>query len=372
LPNLINILQPWKGHAPPREQVEHTARLINLVLPPGWLPLGAATLAEGNFLAPLLCMLGMGLIGTGSLWRAYRTTLRLYTGQFSSGKAAPAPAEAPRPVQPAPAEPARVGNFLEKRLPWVSEQASVIALGSLRSLLRAPEAKMMLLTPVILVVVFGSLFLAQSVQVPAPLRPLTAFGALAMTLLTMGQLVGNQFAFDRGGFRVYVLSAVPRREILLGKNLSFAPLALGMGAVMLIALQVLYPMRVDHFLAALAQFVSMFLLYCMLANLMSIIAPLPIRAGSFKPVNAKGVPMLLQILFALLFPFALLPALLPLGIEYALEEMAGVKGVPLCLLLSVAECALVIAAYRLVLTWEGAALQANELKVLDTVTTKAE
>ena len=40
----------------------------------------------------------------------------------------------------------------------------------------------------------------------------------------MSQLLGNQFGFDRGGFRVYVLSPASRRDVLLGKNLSFVPL----------------------------------------------------------------------------------------------------------------------------------------------------
>ena len=56
-----------------------------------------------------------------------------------------------------------------------------------------------------------------------------------MILLTMIQLVGNQFGFDRSGFRVYVLCAAPRRDILLGKNLAVAPLALGFSLVFVLA-----------------------------------------------------------------------------------------------------------------------------------------
>ena len=40
------------------------ARVLNLVLPPGWLPLGAAALAEGDALPALLGTLGLGLIGS--------------------------------------------------------------------------------------------------------------------------------------------------------------------------------------------------------------------------------------------------------------------------------------------------------------------
>ena len=68
------------------------------------------------------------------------------------------------------------------------------------------------------------------------------------------QLMANQFGFDRDGFRVFVLSAARRRDILMGKNLSFAPLVLGMAAIVLVTLQAVCPMRWDHFLAMIPQY----------------------------------------------------------------------------------------------------------------------
>ncbi len=62
------------------ERWEQTARLANMVLPVGWLPLGVMSAAEGNVLPSILGLLGMTLIGTGSLWRAYRTTIRTVSG----------------------------------------------------------------------------------------------------------------------------------------------------------------------------------------------------------------------------------------------------------------------------------------------------
>ena len=57
-------------------------------------------------------------------------------------------------------------------------------------------------------------------------------------LFGLVQLMANQFGFDRDGFRVFVLSSARRRDILMGKNLSFAPIALGLAAILLFALQV--------------------------------------------------------------------------------------------------------------------------------------
>src|SRR5262249_25099137 len=58
------------------EQAEWTTRIWNTALPPAWLALGAADLAQGAVLPALLGGLGLTLIGSVSLWRAYRTTLR--------------------------------------------------------------------------------------------------------------------------------------------------------------------------------------------------------------------------------------------------------------------------------------------------------
>src|SRR5262249_38610936 len=151
------------------EQTLHTAEsvgwLVNLILPPGWLPFGAMGLAHGDPLPALLGTAGLTLISLASLGRAYRTTVRYYTGQFSASSVGPPPAPPPATVAHAPA------YFLEKKPLWVSEPAAAIAFASLRSLLRAPEAKMMLLSPILLVIVFGSMFVTRNASPPAGLRP---------------------------------------------------------------------------------------------------------------------------------------------------------------------------------------------------------
>jgi hypothetical protein len=415
LPNLVNILRPWNkvqpnevtaqvnneqaqldrafaaGKITPEEymrrqqeiadqrqarnkeenreslqKAEGMARLVNAVLPPGWLPLGAMASAEGDFLLPLLGMCGMTLIGSSSLWRSYRTTVRLYTGHFTSGRTKAVPASVPAKTE------THVSPFLERQVPWLSEHAAAIALSGFRSLTRAPEAKMMLLTPVILVLIFGAMFLAQRVELPPSARPMLAFGAMSMILFSMIQFVGNQFGFDRSGFRVFVLSPAGRRDILLGKNLAVAPLALGLGIVAAILLQIFYPMRLAFFLAVPPQFLSMYLLFCLLANCLSIISPMPISPGSLRPVNPKGLTILLHAAFVFLLPLALLPTLIPLGFALMLEELGLAPAGPIHLTLSLLVCVAVVCLYRYLLTWQGKFLQAREQKILEIVTTKAE
>ncbi|MSQ97094.1 MAG: hypothetical protein EXR98_21425 [Gemmataceae bacterium] len=343
------------------------AWIANMALPIGWPAWGAAAAAEENVLPAIFGTLGLTLIGVASMWRSYRTTMRLYTGQYTAGAKVPAPASAPRPTTAAlPA------YFLERTLPGLSEQAAVIALTGLRSLLRALEVKMLLLSPIIMIVIFGGMFLRGGMNVPAGVVPLIAYGAVAMTLFTMGQLAGNQFGYDRSGFRVFVLSPAPRREILLGKNLAFLPLVAVLSAPMIALVAIFLPMRLDHLLALPFQFVSMFLIYCMMANVLSILAPMPVASGSLKPVSPKGLPMVLHMLFVFTVPTALAPTFAPLGIEALLEALDLSFGLPICLVLTVLIAAAVVALYRLVITAEGRFLQAREQKILDVVVAKAE
>jgi ABC-2 type transport system permease protein len=392
LPNLVTFFHSGRGkvHLQSPEQVqqasreaEETVRLLNLVLPPGWLPLGALRAAENSVLPALWGSLGMSLIGAVSLWRAYRTTLRLYTGHYTAGKKRAERASVQRAsagaqsaeheesthatALPPPARSTR-SALLERRPPWLSEQAAAIALAGFRSLTRAPEAKMMLLTPIIMVVLFGSLFLRGSMDPSPPLRALMAFGAMAMIMLSMVQLVGNQFGFDRGGFRVYVLCPASRRDILLGKNLAILPLALVLSFLMVAIVELVYPLPFDYLLAVAPQFLSMFLLFCLMANLLAILTPMAIAPGSFKPTNTRMLPILLQFVFLFLFPLTLAPTLLPLGLELLLEW----PGVPVSLILSLLECTAVIFLYRLLVHWQGSLLQAREKKILQVVAAKAE
>jgi hypothetical protein len=195
-------------------------------------------------------------------------------------------------------------------------------------------------------------------------------GAAAMVMMTMLQMAGNQFGFDRAGFRVFVLCPAPRREILLGKNLALAPLPLAWGLVSMLAVQWFYPMRLDHLAALPFLLIAMYLVFCLLANLLSIFAPVPIAAGSFRPSHSRLVPVLLNLVAFFFFPVAFAPLLLPLGVEFAVAELGGVAGLPIALPLSALVCALVGGLYWAALGWQGQVLQLREQLILKVVTSK--
>jgi hypothetical protein len=351
------------------EQVEESALLANLVLPIGWLPLGVKGAAEGRLIPALLGILGMTLIGSASLWRAYRTTVAMYQGQ--------ATARGSQPSSRVAATPAGLGKtrtlLLERRIPGLSEPVTAIALGGLRSLLCSPEAKMMLMSPLIMAVIFGTMLLRRSglQNVSDWIRPLFGVGAMFVVLFGVLQLMSNQFGFDRGGFRIFVLSAASRRDILLGKNLAFAPFVVGMALVLLVAVQVFVPMRVDHFLAMFPQFVSMFLLFCLLTNLLSIYAPIYIASGALRHSKPKMSVVLSQLLtFVILFPLTQVLTLLPLGIEVLIKSQGWIAQVPVYLILSLLQCAVVVLIYRLLLSWQGGLFQSREQQIVEIVTNR--
>ena len=336
----------------------------NAILPPGWLPLAAGGLAGGNYLPSLLSTLGLTLIGAASLRRAYRTTLRLYTGQDSSG--------GPAIVTAAPVGPRQL-TMVEWRLPGISEPTAAVATAALRSLIRAPEAKMILIAPVVMVVVAGG-YAATSQSVPPEwLRPLFAAGGGAMVMLAALQIVGNQFGHDRGGFRSYVLSPVSRRDILLGKNLAAVPLVLGLAWVVVAVVGIAFPMRFDHFLAAFCQVISMALVFSVVANTASILAPLPIAAGAMKAQPARLAQVLVQMLIVFVLPVVIAPTFLPLGLEALAVEFCGVgRGWPIALAFSLIVLVAAAGVYSLALTWQGRLLQIREREILLVVTSKEE
>ena len=361
--------QQERREAKSRDSLENAgsmARFLSATLPPGWLALGAADLTEGHVLWALLGTLGLGLIGTASFWRAYRTTIRLYTGHYNS--------KVRKVVAPTVAAPlSNKPRLLEWQLPRVSERASAVAVAAFRSLMRAPEAKMALIVPIIMAVVFGGIIMSTEESPPSYLRPIMVFGVSTLILFISGiQLIGNQFGYDRTGFRAYVLSPIPRKDILIGKNIAVAPLAIGLGLFGMVVVGGFFPMRLDHYPAAIAQLLASYLLFCLLANVLSMVAPMAMAAGSMKASNVKVIPVLLQMVFLMFMPLALLPAALPIGLEALLEQTDVVSGVPISLPLSLLVLALALLIYRATIRIEGDWLLAREKKILEVVTSKSD
>jgi len=132
------------------------------------------------------------------------------------------------------------------------------------------------------------------------------------------------------------------------------------------------PMRLDHLAAVLLQTMPIYLLFCLTGNLLSILSPIALKAGSGQPAPHQGIRVLFQIIFMLVVPILFSLTLLPLGIEALLVFMKWAAWFPAFLVLGVIQVVVVLWLYHAVLNWQGGLLQRREQKILEIVGSKAE
>src|SRR3989442_10667891 len=114
------------------------------------------SLAEGNAWPSLWGSIAVLAIGAAGLARAYRSTIQFYQGQE-------------KPVKKLVREKSvrvRGKNLLERRVPGVAEETSALSLAFFRSLTRAPEVKMSLVTNLIVLVVLPVVMLSRGTGTP--------------------------------------------------------------------------------------------------------------------------------------------------------------------------------------------------------------
>lgn len=387
-PNLyFNVIRRTSQRLPPNASAEERAKrhaateaqmsgmwtkLVNAekFIPPLWLPLGAKSVAEGNPLPALLGTLGCLAIGGLGLRRAYRTTVRFYHGD--TGKKS-APVLTQNDSTPKPLAKPRHSKLLELQLPGVPEPAAVVAGATLRSMLRAPEVKMALGTSLLVVIVLAATtFLRSAPNMPNLAKPFAATGAAAFTLFMLFQFVSNQFGLDRDGFRVLVLSPVSRKHLLLGKSLAIVPVAAVFGFLLIIVLTIWLAIPPLAAIASLFQLFTMTLLIVTFGNLLSILLPFRIQAGSMKPTKPPFLKMLAMVFCQFFVPICLAPGALPPLAEFLWQKADAPAFVPVNLILSVILAALAATGYWLALGPLANLYTRRELAILKSVTAEEE
>ena len=341
--------------------LDETHRWVPLL----WLPHGAKALAEGHPGTALWGAAGGLLLGGLGLRRAYRSTLSFYQG--GNGNVRAKTRVAPRLDQP------RKTLLVERQLPWLPEQAVGLAMAFFRSMTRAPEVKMALALNVFIFGIMGaSVFLRGKGDIPEPVRPFLASASVLVAFLGLSQVLFNQFGFDRDGFRALVLIPTPRRYILLGKNLGFLPLAGLVFGPLITLMAILAHPPVSALVAAVFQFCAAYLGLSAMGNLISILVPFRIAAGSLKPTKMKATTTLLMMLVHMLFPVAICPILIPPGLGLLGEHFWGLPAGPINLAGSIGLAALAGVLYALTLEPLGRLLQRREQRVLKVVTLEVE
>ena len=351
------------------DRIRTIGATVTAAIPFTWLAYGVKSAAEGNIWPGLLGCMGATLISVASLRRSYRTAIRLYTGvidsQDRSGGIRPDPKVGTAKV-PAPA------NLVERNWLWASEQVAAIAWSNLRSASRSPETRILLVAPILAPVVMAGLLYAHGATIPSVFRPLIDLGAIAIPMMSLAQLLQNQFGTDRSGFRALVLTSAPRRDILLGKNVSLLPVIMAMGVLILAFMQFVLWVPLSNVTGLLLQTAAIYLMYCMTGNMISIWFPAAVVSGSLKPASANSKVIIAQVAFGLLFPIMWLPALAVYGIHVLLGAFLPIPYVPTFLLLSGVQLLLTTVVYLRVLRWQGAKLQEREQIIVQAVADRPE
>jgi len=186
-------------------------------------------------------------------------------------------------------------------------------------------------------------------------------------------MLGNLFAYDRAGFRAFVLSPIRRDRILLGRNLATTPFLVVQTILLSLAIGIYFGMAIDKLLCAIVLSTSILPLYFLLTNVMSILTPFPLAAGSIQPKQFNLVPVLFSLVLSMIMPAITLVALIPLGLEWTLDAyFLNARVIPFAFLLSIPWLVVSITLYRWLLPWEGKLLASREKELLRIVTSKIE
>jgi ABC-2 type transport system permease protein len=326
---------------------------------------GAMSLAQENIWPAVFGAAGAFGIGGLGLWRAYRSTLRFYQGQAAYKSIT----KKPKTEKLAP----KRSNFLERRLPGVPEEAAASALAFFRALIRAPEVKMALATNVFMILVLGVIFFVRRPdRISENFKPFVVTGAITFMFLGMSQFMFNQFGFDRAGFRTLALSPVPRRLILLGKNLALLPFAGVIGLTLIVLVKFALRIPFVYVLAASLQLLAAFFLLSIVGNLLSVLVPYRIAPGSLKPTKSSTKTNLLIFASRLLFPTAMLPIFLVPALALLFSSLGWLKAATTNFFLSAVLFGLLAFFYRLSLVPLGELLQRREKQILQVVTKEVE
>ena len=385
LPNIIgNIVRDHKRHKPettksapveerttsttenrPKKTFSNTFYVVHKVVPFLWVGNGAMSLGKGNALPAVLSAAGAFCIGGLGLRRAYRSTLRFYQGHTIVRKT--------KRKSKTEKIPDAGKNFLEKRLPATPDEAAALSLAFFRSLMRAPEIKMALATNFILLLLFGTMFLVRRASGLSDNLKMFVVGAPIMfTFLGMSHLMFNQFGFDRGSFRQLVLLPVPRKHILMGKNLAFLPIAMVLGLILLLVIKFALGISFIVILSACLQLVAAFILLSIAGNLVSILVPYHIAPGSLKRTKTSTMTAVMIFISRLLFPMAMVPMLIPPGMGLLMSRLGWLPAGPVNLVLSMILLALFAFLYKLSLPGLGNLLLSREKQILEVVTKEVE
>ncbi|MCE3016284.1 MAG: hypothetical protein ACK56W_03335 [Pirellula sp.] len=349
------------------ERLKSIASIANIAFPPLW-PAGAIQSWSAGSIwnpVPMFFSVIMFLSGVQALRLSHRASLRYWRGEEAKKRIASPKAKAVR-VQ-------KESRLCEISFPWISEETSAIVGMTWATMKRAPEIKMFMLLPMILPLILLMVFRERMSTSNEYLKLAIICGFSTFFLLVASGVAGNMFAYDRSGFRVFVLSSMDRTRILLGRNLAFAPLLGFLSTFCIVGFAVLYGVSLRSTSLAMLTTVTMLPPYFLVMNLMAILTPFPLAAGSIQPKHFDFTTVIINVFLSMILPFILMVAMIPIGVYYLTNSfLPSVAWIPWEVFVGIAMSAASFGLYRLILPWQGQLLAKREKEMLRIVTSKVE
>jgi hypothetical protein len=250
------------------------------------------------------------------------------------------------------------------QLPFLPPDLSAIVEKELRYALRNAQVRMMALMPLIIIVIrtvnrqrFSSAGRGFSTGFATYGSGLLLIGGLVYVFLILAGLSSNQFAFEEGGMRTFILSPVDRRKILLGKNIVLTLIALVFASALLILNFIIFQDTTPGNLLFLSlTFIIFAAISSTIGNWLSIRFPKRMKYG--KRLNVSGVAGLFLIpQVILLMSFPALATLIGYLTSSLLNEYLTLAAFTL----------LALVFYSIMINWHGILLARREIEILDAV-----
>ncbi len=338
-------------------------RWMQVWVPPLWFAACANAPSESSWhvwwITP--CMIGLGLI---SMQRSYLTTLRYYNDGFDARVSSRRKAKSDGTVSASDRVP-----WIERSIPGTDPLTSSIVMQTWVSMWRSPEFRLMLLVPLIQPIVLGLLVQYWKLGEAEITRTLVLLGFAGLQLFTASGQLGNQFGLDRGGFRTWVLSPIPRRAILHGRNIAFGLPVWILAVVMTAGIGVWWGLAWDKLVFVVLALTTFLPMYLLVADLMSILSPFGIPPGTLQPKEFSWKQIVTSLALSTLHPTLLCLAALPFALELLVERfMPSTAAWPIAAALAVPWLGLSIVLYRLLLPWVARCFEYFELYILKIVT----
>lgn len=201
-------------------------------------------------------------------------------------------------------------------LPGVSPIVSAVAIAFTRLAFRTPRGRTLVLAPILMLALFAFLSIARGAAIPfGPARvgggfSLTIFG-IALSILSLGPFMFNQFAVDRAGLTLQFLAPLGVREMLYGKAIGGALIAAAPVAVSIAAGLVTGARAPLHWATLLVSTCAVYLIFAPVSAILSLVFPRTVDLSSIgQASNAHQAAGLLGMLAlaAIVAPPSLLAA----------------------------------------------------------------